>query len=583
MKQVKRIIVVLLTIGLITPIGSLISVRAQEYLPEERDLSERTGLLQPEIYYVSEKDIPKGYTYEKKILGSSAYGTDKNREWSEYSSYFYYNQLTWEERSFYDDLMNVCLWYLTESEIYQDDIGAYTLPGIDYRGLNIEDAINIYLYAFRYSNPQFYFLENGVLYHDHCLYPMVYKAFATQESRQTATEQMKSALSDYENEASNKGSEYEKVRAIHDIICKNVTYDKNIDAIEQRFSQSAYSALIERKTVCAGYAAAFTMLCNKLGIDAIVETSSNHAWNRVAVDDIWYFIDCTWDDRNDTNGLSMYYKYFLRNSEKIKELDQKSSHVAKEYYAPFMPSCTIDCLPSGNNYSIPGSLPVITETADPPVLISSEGKFTLSAEDGARIYYTIDGSTPAEGQSKSFLYTSEVSLLKGAIVKAYSVVDQKKNSHVENWTVEKYAPFSIDPSNTTIYIGEKSYLRLLYLGDYNDDTVKWSSSDEGVATVTDGMVEGISSGTAIITAEQGINKATTTVTVVSDITIKPGEKAIIKVKKKAAKIEIIDKSIISVKNKGKKVIVEGKALGSTIVRGYNKKGKVIWYKFVEVK
>lgn len=47
------------------------------------------------------------------------------------------------------------------------------------------------------------------------------------------------------------------------------------------YSQSVYSVFCTDKTVCAGYAQSFAMMCNGSGIDTAVVTSSNHEWNKV--------------------------------------------------------------------------------------------------------------------------------------------------------------------------------------------------------------------------------------------------------------------------------------------------------------
>ena len=56
--------------------------------------------------------------------------------------------------------------------------------------------------------------------------------------------------------------------------------------------------------VCDGYSRAFKMICDRIGIPAILDTgvanSGNHSelhmWNRIQVDGVWYGMDCTWDD-----------------------------------------------------------------------------------------------------------------------------------------------------------------------------------------------------------------------------------------------------------------------------------------------
>ena len=56
--------------------------------------------------------------------------------------------------------------------------------------------------------------------------------------------------------------------------------------------------------VCDGYSRAVKVICDKLGIPAILDTgvassgshSEYHMWNRIKIDGTWYGFDCTWDD-----------------------------------------------------------------------------------------------------------------------------------------------------------------------------------------------------------------------------------------------------------------------------------------------
>jgi hypothetical protein len=56
--------------------------------------------------------------------------------------------------------------------------------------------------------------------------------------------------------------------------------------------------------VCDGYSRGFKVILDKLGIPAVLDTgvasigshSELHMWMRVRVDNVWYGLDCTWDD-----------------------------------------------------------------------------------------------------------------------------------------------------------------------------------------------------------------------------------------------------------------------------------------------
>ena len=107
-------------------------------------------------------------------------------------------------------------------------------------------------------------------------------------------------------------STYEKERRLHDLLIDRIEYDKGAD-----MNQSAYSALVEGKSVCAGYARAYQYLMQKLGIPCYYCTGyagTDHAWNIVALDDGYYNVDLTWDDTPDGK-----YDYFNKTDQEYAD------------------------------------------------------------------------------------------------------------------------------------------------------------------------------------------------------------------------------------------------------------------------
>lgn len=111
---------------------------------------------------------------------------------------------------------------------------------------------------------------------------------------------------------------YGKERLLHDILIERVEYEKGVDK-----NQSAYSALVDGQSVCAGYARAYQYLMQRLGIPCYYCTGyagQDHAWNIVGLDDGYYNVDVTWDD---TEGGQ--YDYFNKTDE-----DYADTHVRQE-------------------------------------------------------------------------------------------------------------------------------------------------------------------------------------------------------------------------------------------------------------
>ena len=128
------------------------------------------------------------------------------------------------------------------------------------------------------------------------------------------------------NGANRFSSIYEKELYVHDELRRIVVYDKN-----SSYNQTAYSALVNGRTVCAGYAKAFQYIMSRLGIPTYYVTGSSqgeeHAWNIIKLDG-YYNVDVTWDD---TAGN--HYIYFNKTDGEFA-----SSHSRKSL-SRYLPSC----------------------------------------------------------------------------------------------------------------------------------------------------------------------------------------------------------------------------------------------------
>ena len=119
---------------------------------------------------------------------------------------------------------------------------------------------------------------------------------------------------------------YEKEKFVHDALVDRITYNLGAE-----MNQSAYSALVNEQTVCAGYARAFQYLLMQLGVPCYYCTGyagENHAWNIVALEDGYYNVDTTWDDTG--NGT---YDYFNKT-----DADYASTHIRREL-SVYLPPC----------------------------------------------------------------------------------------------------------------------------------------------------------------------------------------------------------------------------------------------------
>lgn len=104
------------------------------------------------------------------------------------------------------------------------------------------------------------------------------------------------------------GSEIERVKYAHDYLTSTITYQLN-----SSYNQSAYSALVQNITVCAGYSRAFQYMMQKVGIPCayvVGMAGERHAWNLLELDGDYYMMDVTWDDPLGNPSDIFYYDYF---------------------------------------------------------------------------------------------------------------------------------------------------------------------------------------------------------------------------------------------------------------------------------
>lgn len=131
------------------------------------------------------------------------------------------------------------------------------------------------------------------------------------------------------------GSDFEKVKYVHNRLAELVEYDMNAP-----FNQVAYSAIANQRTVCAGYARAFQLVMQELGIPCFYCTGfagEEHAWNIVKLGGKYYNIDVTWDDMDPLN-----YDYFNKTDAEFSD-----THV-RTGLSVYLPACT-GTLYNGNN------------------------------------------------------------------------------------------------------------------------------------------------------------------------------------------------------------------------------------------
>lgn len=120
------------------------------------------------------------------------------------------------------------------------------------------------------------------------------------EEKEQRNQEIESARTSCLSGISDLSDEYEKIKYIYTYLIDNVDYD--LDAPD---NQNIYSALVGKRSVCAGYAKSCQYLLQQLGIYCIYVTGqttdpnggvADHAWNIVQCNGQYYYVDTTWGD-----------------------------------------------------------------------------------------------------------------------------------------------------------------------------------------------------------------------------------------------------------------------------------------------
>jgi len=220
-------------------------------------------------------------------------GEVRNKDYSNSIFFPYYELLNDDQKKLYNELIDGI-------NNYQEEV----IPSMEIN----KDLVTDVFYAVLYEHPELFWLGNAYsseFYEDSLIVTSIkIKYNDTVKDIENAKKKFDNEVNKIINEVKNYKYDYEKEKYVHDILIKMIKYNK--DAIS---NQSAYDALVNKEAVCAGYAKAFQLIMNKLGIPTYYITgisTENHAWNLIELEDGFYNIDLTFDDQEDR----IIYKYF---------------------------------------------------------------------------------------------------------------------------------------------------------------------------------------------------------------------------------------------------------------------------------
>lgn len=123
--------------------------------------------------------------------------------------------------------------------------------------------------------------------------------------------------------------DFDKLKTLHDWIVKWTKFDYNElsnSGDKTKSSYSEYGVFITGYAASEGYAKAFKLLCNLIGINSRVvygqaagKFNTNHVWNLVELGGRWYAVDVAWNDveMEKTGSDDIIYDYFLATDDML--------------------------------------------------------------------------------------------------------------------------------------------------------------------------------------------------------------------------------------------------------------------------
>ncbi len=359
-------------------------------------------------------------------------------------------------------------------------------------------------------------------------------------------------------------TDVQKALVLHDRIILRCDYDLNNSGVGKE-SYTPFGVVINQSAVCQGYSELYAYLLKCVGIESYLcsSTTLNHIWNILVIDGEYYYVDVTWDDPVwDVSGRVMHTN-FLCSYDVFKEThdaddydttpsstrfdeyfwrDCRSSFALVEdeiYYVDFTeqrietyngnPVWDVSTywMVNEEGYYWPGcftylvayddflffNMPDSIHVYDPIAKAATKVLTPTNPFSTSESTYNIFGFREKDG--KFLLEFNDTPYFSENTKEKYSlVVDIDPEWIKKEDTVVSVTGVTLDKTEATLTEGDMlSLLATVTPEDATDKTVTWTSSDDEVASVADGVVTANKPGTATITATAGGKTAECAITV----------------------------------------------------------------------
>ena len=275
--------------------GTLNDETTSAVTDEKTSLSYGTGL--EEITITAQEDPdPDRQIQRRRTPVRQIRGVDINGNTLSDDFYFYRSLLSGTYKQAYDQIYAALY---NGSQTINMSVSVYS-----------SDIANI-VYSVYYDHPELFWVDSSLSYYMNgsgIVTSLTVNFNGTASDLKSSQQLFEGTIAPLIKLASSLPEDVQKVKLVHDYLTNTIQYVSG-----SAYNQSAYSAIVNGKTVCAGYAHAFQYCMQKLGIPAayiVGYAGENHAWNLLRLDGEYYSMDVTWDDPLGNPATTYYYDYF---------------------------------------------------------------------------------------------------------------------------------------------------------------------------------------------------------------------------------------------------------------------------------
>ena len=257
--------------------------------------------------YNIRRDLSVYFSNSDEVI-QSVRNSLRNRSWRIIINYYSHSDNMEDIPALVKDIMDFAL-----EETDKPDEGDYI--NYNYGGYELK-------YSFKQQNEKNYY----TIY----IYPDYY---TTKEQELQVTEKIDEIISGSDASL----SDYQKVRFVYDYIKDRVQFDEiHKNNSNHHIKSTSFGALIYGQAVCQGYAVLMYRMLREIGINSRVitgmaddGTKTFHAWNIACIDGVYYNIDITWDDQNESE------EYFLKSDEDFPMHIRDEKFSSEDFYEKY--------------------------------------------------------------------------------------------------------------------------------------------------------------------------------------------------------------------------------------------------------